>query len=80
MALEDIVLRQDERARFRLPPLGSQMDGFCAWLSRQGFSQGAMRRRVCQASLPRPQNNPCSSPPRVAGCITPTSISLSGKF
>ncbi len=50
MALEDIVLRPDERARFRLPPLGSQMDGFCDWLSRQDFSQGAMHRRACQAS------------------------------
>jgi site-specific recombinase XerD len=50
MVLEDLFRRPDKLARFRLPPLGSQMDGFCDWLSRQGFSQDTMCRRVCQAS------------------------------
>jgi site-specific recombinase XerD len=50
MILEDLFRRPDELARFRMPPLGSQMDGFCDWLSRQGFSQEATRRRARQAS------------------------------
>jgi len=50
MVLEDLFRRPSALARFRLPPLGPQMDGFCDWLQPQGFSRNALRRRIWQAS------------------------------
>jgi integrase/recombinase XerD len=50
MVLEDLFRRPDELSRFRMPPLGSQMEGFCDWLSCQGFSQEVIRWRARQAS------------------------------
>ncbi len=50
MVLEDLFCRPSALARFRLPPLGPQMDGFCDWLQPQGFSRGTLRRRIWQAS------------------------------
>ena len=50
MVLEDLFQRPSALSRFRLPPLGPEMDGFCSWLQPQGFSREGLRRRVWQAS------------------------------
>jgi len=50
MVLEDLFRRPSALRRFRLPPLGPEMDGFCSWLQPQGFSRYVLRRRVWQAS------------------------------
>ena len=50
MVLEDLFRRPSALSRFRLPPLGPEMDGFCSWLHPQGFSRAVLRRRVWQAS------------------------------
>ena len=50
MVLEDLFRRPSALRRFRLPPLGPEMDGFCSWLHPQGFSREILRRRVWQAS------------------------------
>jgi hypothetical protein len=50
MVLEDLFRRPSALARFRLPPLGPHMDGFCDWLQPQGFSRRALRRRIWQTS------------------------------
>ena len=50
MVLEDLFCRPSALARFPLPPLGPQMDGFCDWLQPQGFSRCALRRRIWQTS------------------------------
>ena len=50
MVLEDLFRRPSALSRFRLPPLGPEMDGFCSWLHPQGFSRDVLRRRVWQAS------------------------------
>jgi len=50
MILEDLFRRPSALSRFRLPPLGPEMDGFCGWLHPQGFSRTVLRRRVWQAS------------------------------
>ena len=39
MMLEDFFRRPSAVARYRLPPLGPLMDGFCEWLHAQGFSR-----------------------------------------
>jgi len=50
MVLEELFRRPSALARFRRPPLGPELDGFCSWLQRQGFSRGCLRTRVWQAS------------------------------
>jgi len=50
MNLEDFFRRPSALARFRLPPLGPLMDGFCAWLHAQGFSRHITRQRIWQTS------------------------------
>ncbi len=50
MILEDLFRRPSALARFRMPPLGPQMDGFCDWLQPQGFSRSVLRRRIWQTS------------------------------
>ncbi len=50
MVLEDLFRRPTALARFRLPPLGSMMDGFCEWLGQRGFVHSGLRRRVWQVS------------------------------
>jgi len=50
MILEDFFRRPSAIARYRLPPLGPLMDGFCEWLHAQGFSRDVTRRRIWQAS------------------------------
>ncbi|NOR40470.1 MAG: tyrosine-type recombinase/integrase [Gammaproteobacteria bacterium] len=50
MILEDYFRRPSAIARYRLPPLGPLMDGFCEWLHAQGFSRDVMRRRIWQVS------------------------------
>jgi integrase/recombinase XerC len=50
MVLENLFRRPSALARFRRPPLGPELDGFCGWLERQGFSRGCLRRRVWQVS------------------------------
>lgn len=50
MVLEDLFRRPSALNRFRLPPLGPEMDGFCSWLHPQGFSRDVLRRRVWQVS------------------------------
>ncbi len=50
MVLEDLFQRPSALSRFRLPPLGAEMDGFCSWLHPQGFSREGLRRRIWQAS------------------------------
>lgn len=50
MILEDIFRRPSAIARYRLPPLGPLMDGFCEWLHSQGFSRDVTRQRIWQAS------------------------------
>ena len=50
MILEDFFRRPSTIARYRLPPLGPLMDGFCEWLHAQGFSRDVTRRRIWQAS------------------------------
>ena len=51
MDLEDLFRRPSALARFRLPPLGPMMDGFCEWLRCRGCSQHGIRRRLRQVSL-----------------------------
>ena len=48
MVLEDLFRRPSTLARFRLPPLGPMMDGFCEWLHAQGCSEHGVRRRLRQ--------------------------------
>jgi integrase/recombinase XerD len=50
MVLEDLFRRPSALARFRLPPLGPHMDGFCDWLRPQGFSRWTLRHRIGQTS------------------------------
>ncbi len=48
MVLEDLFRRPSTLARFRPPPLGPKMDGFCDWLRGQGCSAHGIRRRLRQ--------------------------------
>ena len=50
MILEDYFRRPSAIARYRLPPLGPLMDGFCGWLHAQGFTRDVTRRRIWHAS------------------------------
>ncbi len=38
MVLEDVVHRPCVLARYRLPPLGAELDGFCSSMDEQGYS------------------------------------------
>ena len=49
VVLEDLFRRGVELAQFRTPPLGHEMDGFCDWLRRNGYSRHGMRRRLWHA-------------------------------
>jgi len=54
MVLEDVVHRSCELARYRLPPLGAELDGFCNSLDEQGYSYSLIRgyaARVSQFNL-----------------------------
>jgi len=46
MVLEDFFRCRGALRRFRLPPLGSQADGFCDWLHGQGYRRAGVRRHV----------------------------------
>ena len=50
MSLKDVFRLPATLTRYRLPPLGPHMDGFCDWLHRQGFSLQVIERRVRQAT------------------------------
>ncbi len=50
MILEVFFRRPSAIARYRLPPLGPLMDGFCGWLHAQGISRDVTRKRIWQAS------------------------------
>ncbi|MFQ5930579.1 MAG: site-specific integrase [Acidobacteriota bacterium] len=50
MPLENLFSCRDALKRFRVTPLGPEMDGFSEWLCEQGFCRGAMRRRVWEVS------------------------------
>jgi len=43
MVLGDLLRRPCELTRYRLPPLGPELDGFCNWLDEQGYSHSSLR-------------------------------------
>jgi len=51
MILEDFFRSRTAMDRFRLPPLGSEVDGFCDWLHGQGYGQTQVRHHVWRVSL-----------------------------
>ena len=51
MILEDFFRSRTAMDRFRQPPLGSEVDGFCNWLHGQGYGQTQVRHHVWKASL-----------------------------
>ncbi len=50
MVLEDLLCRPCELARYRLPPLGAELDGFCNWLDEQGYSYSSLRLCASRSS------------------------------
>ena len=50
MVLEDLLRRSWELARYRRPPLGLEVDGFCQWLHEQGYSRAVMRSHIAKVS------------------------------
>jgi integrase/recombinase XerD len=46
MVLEDCFRRVSALRRFRMAPLGPEMDGFSGWLSAQGYARGVRRRHI----------------------------------
>lgn len=50
MALEDLFCSRSALRRYRLPPLGSEVDEFCEWLRRQGYCRRLLRRYVRKVS------------------------------
>ena len=50
MVLEDLFRSPSALMRFRMPPLGPQMDDFCQWLSNQGYCRPLLRQRIWQVS------------------------------
>ena len=50
MVLEDFFRSRSALCRFRLPPLGSEVDGFCDWLHGQGYHRDGVRRHVWTVS------------------------------
>jgi integrase/recombinase XerD len=51
MILEDFFRSRTAMDRFRLPPLGSGVDGFCEWLHGQGYRRKGVRQHVWKVSL-----------------------------
>ncbi len=54
MVLENLLHRQSVLARYRLPPLGAELDGFCSWMNEQGYLHSSIRgyaARISQFSL-----------------------------
>ena len=52
--MENLLHRQSVLARYRLPPLGAELDGFCSWMNEQGYSHSSIRgyaARISQFSL-----------------------------
>jgi site-specific recombinase XerD len=50
MALEDFFCSRSALRRYRLPPLGPEMDEFFEWLRRHGYSRHVVRCYVWQVS------------------------------
>ena len=50
MILEDVVHHSCELARYRLPPLGAELDGFCDWLDEQGYSYSSIQGFAAKVS------------------------------
>ncbi len=50
MPLEDLFRSREALKRFRMAPLGAEMDRFGEWLREQGFCRDVVRRRVWQVS------------------------------
>jgi len=50
MILEDVVQRPYVLARYRLPPLGTELDGFCNRLDEQGYSYSSIQGFAARVS------------------------------
>ena len=50
MPLEDLFRSREALKRFRMAPLGAEMDRFNEWLLEQGYCRDVVRRRVWQLS------------------------------
>ncbi len=50
MPLEDWVCRLAKLRRFRVLPLGPEMEGFCEWLCGQGFCREVLHCRLWAVS------------------------------
>jgi integrase/recombinase XerD len=50
MVLEDLLCRSWELTRYRKPPLGLEVDGFCQWLHRQGYARSVMRSHIAKVA------------------------------
>ena len=50
MVLEDVLRRSYELTRYRRPPIGLEMDGFCHWLHEQGYSRSVLRSHIAKVS------------------------------
>ena len=50
MPLEDWVCRLGKMQRFRMLPLGPEMDGFCKWICEQGFCREVLHCRLWPVS------------------------------
>lgn len=50
MVLEDLLRRSRELTRYRRPPLGLELDGFCQWLHEQGYSRWVIRSHLSNVS------------------------------
>lgn len=50
MALDNFFRSSSALRRYRLPPLGSEVDEFCEWLRRQGYCRSVLRCCVWKVS------------------------------
>lgn len=50
MALEDLFRSDSAIKRYRLPPLGSEIDEFSEWLRRQGYCRAVLRFSIWKVS------------------------------
>ena len=50
MVLEDLLRRSWELTRYRRPPLGLELEGFCQWLHEQGYSRSVIRSHISKVS------------------------------
>ena len=50
MVLEDVLRRSCELTRYRRPPMGPEMDGFCHWLHEQGYSRSVVRSHIAKVA------------------------------